>query len=68
LIQNIEDIIALTGVFIARVDSDTGISGLIDAVDALGAPGDLPAQSFVAGVCLLAGTADMGPIAELFGV
>jgi len=67
LIQNIEDIIALTGVFIARVDSDTGIPGLIDAASALGAPGDLPAKSFIAGVCLLAGTADMGPIAELFG-
>ena len=66
IIETIAAIIALSGVYIVKVDSTTGTAGLFDALDAVGPPA-LPDRSYVFGACILAGTADLGPIAALFG-
>jgi len=66
-IELIEQILALTGVYAVRVDSSEGISGLFEALDDAGRP-PLPDASYIVGICLLAATADLGPVAELFGV
>ena len=69
-IETIEAIIAATGVKIVKVDSSAGIPGLIAEVEALEDPFALDggeSNSYVIGACLLAGTADLGPIAALFG-
>ena len=67
LVELIEDILSLTGVYVIKLESSDGPDGLFSALTEEGNP-PLPAKSFVAGVCILAGTADFGPVAELFGV
>jgi len=67
VIDLITAIISLTGVKIAKIDSTTGVDGLVTALNDLGSPG-LPDKSFVVGICLAGTPAGINAIAPLFGV
>jgi len=66
LVDAIEALIESSGLYVLYVDGD-GVAGLIEKTTMAH---DVPPwnyESYVAGVCLLAGTADFGPVVELLG-
>jgi len=66
LVDAITALIESAGLYVLQVDGG-GIANLIENV---GAAENIPpwnVESYVAGVCLLAGTADFGPVIELLG-
>jgi hypothetical protein len=66
MVDEIQALIEAQGLYVLHVEAE-GIPALVQSIrDASGAPpwGD---EAYVAGVCLLGGTADFGPVVELLG-
>jgi hypothetical protein len=68
ILNQITAVLAYSGLYVLSVESTTGIAGITDGLDRATNPPPLQADSYVAGVCLLAGMADYQKLAELFGV
>jgi len=66
LVDAITALIESAGLYVLQVDG----GGIADLIENVGAAENIPPwnyESYVAGVCLLAGTADFGPVVELLG-
>ena len=66
LVDEITALIESAGLYILSVDGDS-LDGLISNASTAGNEPPWNLESYVAGVCLLAGTADFGPVVELLG-
>ena len=66
LVDAITALIESAGLYVLPVEG-SGIPNVVDAAKTAGNAPPWGADSYVAGVCLLAGTADFGPVVELLG-
>ncbi len=67
IVDAILALIESSGIYILSSSSTDGIPGLIKAVKDSGEQPEWNMESWVAGCCLLGGSADIGPVMELFG-
>ena len=67
IVQTIRNIALATGIYGLSVRSTTGISGLITTAREATSTPPWDHEALVGGVCLLAGTANFAPVAELLG-
>ena len=67
IVQTIRNIALAMGIYGLGLRSTSGIPGLIAAARSAGNTPPWNHEAFVAGVCLLAGTANFAPVAELLG-
>lgn len=67
LAETIQRLIDASGLYVLKVDSVTGVKGLITAAHDADPP-PWNAEAYVTGMCLLSPTADFGPLATLLGV
>ena len=67
IVQTIRNIGLATGIYGLSLRSTTGIPGLIAAAREADSTPPWDHEALVAGVCLLAGTANFAPVAELLG-
>jgi len=67
VIELIAQILTLTGLYIIPLSSDTGMEGIFSQMDSIGGP-PLPDKSFLVGGAFVAGTVNIGPLADLLGV
>ena len=66
VVSDIDSLITAEGLYVLLVEDD-GAAGVIDAVRSAAQAPPWSAEAHVAGVCLLGGTADFGPVVELLG-
>jgi hypothetical protein len=67
IVNTIRNIALATGIYGLALKSSTGIPGLITAARTASNTPPWNHESYVAGVCLLGGTANFAPVAELLG-
>ena len=67
IVQTIRNIAMATGIYGLALRSTTGIPGLITAARTASNTPPWDHEAFVSGACLLAGTANFAPVAELLG-
>ena len=67
IVNTIRNIALVTGIYGLSLRSTTGIQGLITSARSADSPPPWDHEALVGGVCLLAGTANFAPVAELLG-
>ena len=66
VVEQLEALVEAQGLYVLHVEGN-GVAGLIENVNSVDCPPELPVEAWVAGVCLLGSTGEFGPIAELLG-
>ncbi|MFH1531088.1 MAG: hypothetical protein ABIK09_10195 [Pseudomonadota bacterium] len=66
VVDDLEAIISAQGLFVLHVEAE-GIPALVESVRTASAAPPWGPDAYVAGVCLLGGTASFGPVVELLG-
>ena len=68
ILDQILAVLQYSGLYVTTLESTSGIAGIQNAIDNAGDPPGLQADSYVVGICLLAGMADYQNLLELFGL